>query len=85
MQMRMKLQILAPGMQDRDEADLRPQMLWIAGDILQGLLGGGKQNAINHRRVLQRNRRDLLRHGEDNMEILCVEQLGATVFKPLRA
>ena len=40
-------EVLAPGVQDRQESDLGPEMLRIGGDLLQGLGGGAEQKAVD--------------------------------------
>ena len=59
--MRVMLQVLAPGMQDGDEADLGTQMFGVSRDSAQGLGGGVKQHLVHHRLVLVGDRGDLLR------------------------
>lgn len=63
-------QILPPRVQDREEADLRAQVLRIGGDRAQRLGAGAKQDVIEHLLVLVRERRDGLGQREDDMEIL---------------
>jgi hypothetical protein len=52
MQMRVVLEILAPGMQDGQESDLSPEVPRIGGDLLQGLGGSTEQEAVDLPRVL---------------------------------
>ena len=68
--MRVMHQILTPGVQNCDEADLGTQMLGIAGNGPKRLGGGAKQDVVHNSLVLARDRRNLLRHSEDDMEIL---------------
>lgn len=60
MQMRMMLQILAPGMEYGDEADLSAQMLGGGCDRAQGFGGSVKQEVVNHGFILVRDGGDLL-------------------------
>ena len=53
-------QILPPRVQDREKADLGPQMLGVGGDGGQGLGRGAEQHAIDELFVLVGNGRDLL-------------------------
>ena len=46
------VEVLAPGVQDGQEADLGPEVLGIGGDLLQGLGGGAEQEAVDLSRVL---------------------------------
>ena len=52
MQMRMMKQVLAPGVQHGEEADLGAQVLGIGGDGAQGLGGGAEEQAVDERLVL---------------------------------
>ena len=45
MHVRMMLQVLPPGVQHRDEADLRAQVFRIGGDRAQGFGAGAEQHA----------------------------------------
>ena len=47
----MRLQGLSPGVQDAEEADLRPQMLGITRDVQQGLRDGSKEQAVEYTRI----------------------------------
>ena len=52
MQMRMMKQVLAPGVQHGEEADLGAQVLGIGSDGAQGLGGGAEEQAVDERLVL---------------------------------
>ena len=85
MHMRVMQQVLPPGVQHGQEADLRPQMLWISGDVAQRLRGRPEQDVVDHGLVLERDDLDLRRHGEHHVEVGHVEQFRLTVLEPLRA
>src|SRR5690606_34012210 len=85
MQMRMMVQVLAPGVQHGEEADLGTQMLGICGDGAQGLGGGAEEKTVDERLVLIGNGGDGLRQREDDVKVLCVEEFGATILQPLCA
>ena len=85
MQMRMVKKRLAPGMEHREESDLRAQMLGVGRNGAQRLGGSPEQNVVDALLVLQGNGGDGLRYGEDHMKVLGVEKLGSTVFQPLGA
>ena len=57
------LEVLPPGVQDGQEADLGPEVLRVGGDLLQGLGGGPEQQAVDHPRVLQGDRAERRRAG----------------------
>lgn len=85
MQMRMVDEILAPGVENGKETDLSAKMFGIGGNGLEGFSRGAKKNAVNSPFVLQGDIGNLLRHGEDDMEILGVEQFRFAILKPLGA
>ena len=62
--MGMVLQLLIPGVQDAEEADLRAQMTWVARHLQQCLGTGAKQQVEDHLLVLQRHWRQFARQGE---------------------
>ena len=51
----------------------------------QGLRGGAEHEVVDHGLVLVGDGGDLLRHGEDDVEVLDRQQLGLPVLEPLRA
>ena len=53
MHMRMVQQVLSPGMQHRQEADLGTQVLRIGRDFQQRLRSGLQQQAVEHPRILR--------------------------------
>jgi hypothetical protein len=82
MQMGMMEQVLPPGVQHGDEADLGPQMGGIGRDDPQGVRRGPEEDAVDPRLVLVRDGRNRLRHSEDDVEVLRVQQLGVPVLDP---
>lgn len=85
MQVRVVQQVLAPGVQHREEADLGTQVLGIGGDGAQRLGGGAEEQAVDERLVLISDGGNGVRQREDDVEVLRVEKLGATILQPLRA
>ena len=85
MHMRMMLQILTPGMEYGDEANLRTQVLGSSGDRTQGLGGSVKQDVVDHSLILIRNRGDRLGQRKDHVEVLNGKEIGLAIFQPLRA
>ena len=69
MQVRVMEQVLAPGVQHAEEADLRAQMGRVGGDPAQRLGRGMEQDVVDCRLVLEGDDRDLVRHGEDDVEV----------------
>ena len=84
MQMRVMLQILPPGMEYSDEADLRAQVLGSSGDRTQGLGGSVKQDVVDHGLILVRDRGDRLGQRKDHMEVVNGKEVGLAIFQPLR-
>ena len=83
MQMRVVHQVLPPGVEHGQEADLGAEVGRIGGDGAQRLRDGPEQNVVDHGLVLEGDGGDLLRHGEHDMEVWRVEQLRLTVVQPL--
>ena len=80
--MRMMDQRLAPGMEHSEEPDLSAKMLRIGGDRAYGLGSRVKEHAVHLHFVLRGDRCDLVRHREDTVKILAVEELRAPVLDP---
>ena len=54
MEMGVMVQLLAPGVQHGEAANLRPEMLGVPGDVLERLRHGAKEQTIEQARVLER-------------------------------
>ena len=52
MDVRMKREVLSPGVQDGQKADARAQMLWIGRNFQQGLRHCLEQDAVDHTLVV---------------------------------
>ena len=65
----MQEQVLSPGVQDADHADLGSQVFRIGCDLQQGLCAGGEQQIVKQTRVLQGQHIEFVRHGEHDMEV----------------
>ena len=85
MNMWVVLKGLPPGMQHTEEADLRPQMFWIGGDLAQRLRRRPEQDIVDDDLVLEGDDLDLLGYREHDVEVGNVEQFGLTVLEPLGA
>ena len=75
-------QRLAPGVEHGDAADLGTEMLRVGGDGLEGSCGRSEQCAVEFALVLQRQRRQFCRQGEDDVEIGDRQQVLAAIFEP---
>ena len=65
----MQKQVLSPGVQDADHADLGAQVFVIDGDLQQGLRAGSEQQVVEQTRVLQGQHIEFVRHSEHDMEV----------------
>ena len=81
----MEVKVLAPGVEDGEEAEFRAQVFGIAADGEQRFRGGSEEDVVDHLLVVESQLRNLLRDGEDDMEILAVENLRLSVFYPVCA
>src|ERR1700676_3660550 len=69
-------------MQDAEEPNLGAEMFGIGGDLEQSLGAGAKQKAVDFRLVLQRQRSQLMRQCEDNMDVRHGQKVPATRVEP---
>jgi len=69
MKVRMVLQVLAPGVEHADEADLGAEMLRIGGDRAERLGRRPEQNGVDRSLVLERDLGCGRRQGENDVEI----------------
>ena len=81
--MRMVGQRRAPGVEDGGEADVRAQMLRVGGDGGQRLGGGPEQEVVDDGLVLERDRADRRRQGEDDVIVGNREEFGLALGQPL--
>ena len=80
---RMVGQRRAPDVQHGGEADACAQMLRIGGDGGQRLGGGPEQEVVDGGLVLERDRADRRRQGEDDVVVGNRQEFGLAVFEPL--
>jgi len=85
MHMRVILQVLAPGVQHRNEANLCAEMPGIGGKPAQRLGDSAKQDGIDRLLVLEGDRRNLLRHGEHDVEVADRQKVCLPRVKPVAA
>jgi hypothetical protein len=76
------LQLLIPGVEDAEEADLGAEMPGICGDLDQRLGARAEQQAIDQFFVLQGERRQLMGKRKDDMGIRRCEQFGSARGQP---
>jgi hypothetical protein len=53
MEMRMRVELLAPGMEHGEAAEVRPKMLRVPGDVLERLCHGTKEHAVEDAGILE--------------------------------
>src|SRR5258708_8434477 len=80
--MRMKLELLVPGMEHAEEADLSPEMSGVASDFEKRFRAGTKQQTIDHFFVLQSQRSQLRRQREDDVDVGRGQQFAAARRDP---
>src|SRR5262249_10869531 len=83
MQVGMMEQVLAPSVEHGEKADLSTQVLGISGDGAQSLRRSPEQNAIELSLILIGDCGNLVRYGEDQVEVLGVQKLGLAILEPL--
>jgi len=84
MHMRVMLQILTPGMQQGDKADVGAQVLGRRCNRAQGLGGGVKQDVVDHGFILVGDRGDRLGQRKDHMEVVNGNEVCLAISQPLR-
>src|ERR1022692_3464294 len=85
MQVRMKMQVLTPGVQYGKKADGSAEVSGIGGNGEQGFGSGLKQDGIDLSRVLKRQATDLLGKSEHDVEIRNGQELRLPFGEPLGA
>ena len=80
----MKSEVLSPGVENGEESDVCAEMYGVGGDGLQSGGAGLKQEVVEHFLVVQRQRVESLRDGEDDVKVLHGQQFGSTPLQPLR-
>ena len=73
----------APGVQHGGEVDARAQMFGIGGDGDEGLGGGPEQEVVDGGLVLESDRADRGRQGEDDVIVGDWQKLRLALFEPL--
>ena len=78
----MKLQALIPAMEHAEETDLGTEMPWTAGDFKQSLCAGVEEQVVDEPLVLQCERSQFPRQGEDGMYVASGQKLAFARLKP---
>ena len=82
MEMRVMVQLLAPGVEHGEAADLRAEMLRIPSNVLECLGDGAKEQAIEWVRVLEHQRPQIVWQGKDDMGVGRLEYLALPGREP---
>jgi hypothetical protein len=85
MDVRMMVQVLAPGVEHREEADLGPEMLRLGRDRPQRLSRRSEQDGVDRRLVVEGDLGRRRRQGEHDVEVRHRQQLGLPCGEPLAA
>jgi hypothetical protein len=80
--MGMKLELLVPGVEHAEEADLSSEMSGVASDFEKRFCAGTKQQTIDHFFVLQSQHSQLRRQSEDDMDVGRGEKFAAPGLDP---
>ena len=65
----MVFQLLVPGMEHAEEADVGAERLGITNDFEQGFSAGAAEQTVDHLLILQGQRRQEVREREDDMDV----------------
>jgi len=82
MEMGVMVELLAPGMEHGEAADLRSEMLRVPGDVLERLGDGAKEQTIEVAGGLQCQRTQVVRESKDHMDVGGVEHLALPGRQP---
>jgi len=63
--MGMMVELLAPGVQHGEAADLGSEMLRVSSNVLEGLRDGAKEQPLERARVLECQRPEVVRERKD--------------------
>ena len=81
-EMRMQSQVLPPGVQDAEEADLGSEVLGVGGNLKHGLSGGAEEQIIEQPWIALTERVQLVGQGKDDVEVRYAEQVLFAACEP---
>ena len=84
MDVRVQREVLAPGVQHRQHADVSPEVLRVRGHLKEGFRGSPHEQAVHHAGVGKRHRAEGAGKREHDVEVRCVEQVGGLGLQPAR-
>jgi hypothetical protein len=82
MEMRVVLELLAPGMEHRQTAEFGPEMLGVTANVQKALGHGMKEERIEHVGILKDERTEFLRQGGNHMDIRCGQDFSLSIGEP---
>ena len=82
MDVRMMLQLLIPGMEHTEKADLCPEMFGIASHFEQRFSAGAEQQIVDELLILQCQRRQQMRQREDDVNVARGKEFLTARFDP---
>jgi hypothetical protein len=74
-EMRMMVELLTPGMEHREAAEVRPEMLGVASDVLERLCHHAKEHAVQHAGIVEAQGAEGVRQCKHHMDVGDVEHL----------
>jgi len=80
--MGMKLQALIPAVEHAEETDLGSKVPRSTSDFKQGLSAGMEEQVVDQPLVLQGERSQFARQGEDGMDVACGQQFPLARLEP---
>jgi len=75
-------EVLPPSMQNGSEPEGSAEILLIGGKLLKGFGDSAEEERIKLRLILEEDRAQCIRHGEDYVEVRDVEQIVFLVVDP---
>jgi hypothetical protein len=83
-EMRMMVELLAPGMEHREAAEVRPEMLGVASDVLERLYHSTKEHAVEHAGIVETQGAEGVGQGKHHMDVRNVKDLALSSGEPGR-
>jgi hypothetical protein len=82
MEMRVVLELLAPGMEHRQTAELGPEMLGVDADVQKALGYGMKEEGIEQVGILKDEGTEFLWQGRNHMDVRCRQDFSLSIGEP---
>jgi hypothetical protein len=82
MEMRVKVELPAPGMEHRQAAEFGSEVLGVTADVQKALGHGVKQEVIEHARILKDEGMQAVRQGRNHMDVRCRQDFSLSIGEP---